>query len=74
MERARTRYSGDLGQSRQSLRPTAWHTHRNAPHGGVDFYPLFAQVGQAKGPQLILARSEHGECYGATFTIGVQLR
>jgi hypothetical protein len=43
MGRARTRYSGDLGKSRQSLRPTAWPTHRNAPHGGVDFYPLLAK-------------------------------
>jgi hypothetical protein len=44
MGRARTRYSGDLGQSRQSLRPTAWQTHGNAPHGGVDFSPLSAEV------------------------------
>jgi len=46
MGRARTRYIGDLGKSRQSLRPKAWQTHRNAPHGGVDFYPLLAKVGK----------------------------
>jgi hypothetical protein len=46
MGRALTRSIGDLGKSRQSLRPKAWPTHRNAPHGGVDFYPLLAQVGK----------------------------
>jgi hypothetical protein len=23
----------------------AWHTHGNTPHGGADFYPLLAEVG-----------------------------
>jgi hypothetical protein len=51
MGRARPRYSGDLGKLRQSLMPKAWQTHRNAPHGGVDFYPLLAILGKLDGPR-----------------------
>ncbi len=40
-----TRYSGDLGQSRQATMPKASHVHGNHPHRIGTFLPKFSKKG-----------------------------
>jgi hypothetical protein len=43
-----TENRGNLGKSREVIRPKAWHIHKNTPYQGKDVFPELAQVSKGE--------------------------